>query len=792
MRLISICNKIVEYSFYVLFLFVPLIFTNITSELFELNKMWLTWGLTILVACAWFTKMVLTRTFKIQRTPFDIPLFIFLVSQLISTIFSLDTRVSFWGYYSRFNGGFLSLFSYIFLYFAFVSNLEKRHALRIIYISLIAGIAVVLWGLPSHFGHDLTCLIFRGTYNVSCWTDAFRPTIRAFSSLGQPAWLAAYLALLIPLSTALLLSVVPIKKIAFKTVLLISLIVFSAGFVVFAASSASVLFYILSISIALLVISLLFYKNRQDNDRFSALIATAWGIVSFLFYLMLIFANTRAGIIGFWVGNIFFWVVLFLQKYISRSVLLRYALLLNSIFILISFIFGTGIAQLDKYTLPELLKKPQSLNTQQKQTQANQPSVSAHITDSGKIRLYVWQGAIEAWKANPIFGTGVETFAFAYYKHRPAGHNLTSEWDYLYNKAHNEYLNYLTTTGIVGLASYILFIATFLFLVIKNIFIKSEKSTTLPLRDNLLSIALVAGFITILITNFFGFSVVIINLYFFFIPLLYIFLRETIPQKYFLISFGKDKKYAANHIDPYQWTLIALFGITGLYLLLLLLKFYQADVAYALGYNFNRVGEIQQAYLKLTEAVKMRPSEPVFKDEYAVNLATLGSALIQNNQATAGSQLVQQAISLSDDITTNHPNNVVYWKSRVRIFYLLSQLDPQYLKEALRSIEKAHDLAPTDAKISYNLGVIAGQNNQLQKAVSILTQTIKMKPNYRDAYFARGLFYYQLATDSTGKVINPNYYEKAVSDMRHILQYIDKNDQTVIKTLESWGEKRNF
>lgn len=790
MRLIGICNKIIEYSFYGLFLFVPLFFTNITSELFELNKMWLTWGLTILIACAWFTKMTLTRTFKIQRTPFDIPLLIFLVSQLISTIFSLDSRVSFWGYYSRFNGGFLSLFSYIFLYFAFVSNLEKRHALRVLYISVIAGMAVVLWGLPSHFGHDLTCLIFRGTYNVSCWTDAFRPTIRAFSSLGQPAWLAAYLALLIPLSTAFLLSLAPVKKLNRKTILLSSVIVLSAGLVVFTASSASVLFYILSVCIASIVISLLFYKSKQESESFSTLTATFWVVVSSLFYLMLIFANTRAGIIGFWVGNIFFWVVLFFQKYLSRSILLRYAVGLNSLFLLINFIFGTGIAQLDKYTFSELLKKnPPSLNTQQKQTQANQPSTDPLITDSGKIRLYVWQGAVDAWKANPIFGTGVETFAFAYYKYRPTGHNLTSEWDYLYNKAHNEYLNYLTTSGIVGLGSYILFIVTFLFIGIKNIFIKSNKFTTLSLRDNLLSIALVASFITILITNFFGFSVVIINLYLFFIPLLFIFIREVIPQKYFLISFSQDKKHAANHVGPYQWTLITLFGITGFYLLFLLLRFYQADVAYALGYNFNRVGEVQQAYLKLTEAVKMRPSEPVFKDEYAVNLATLGTALIQNNQATAGSQLVQQAIALSDDITTTHPNNVVYWKSRVRIFYLLSQLDPQYLKEALRSIEKAHDLAPTDAKISYNLGVIAGQNNELPKAINILTQTIKMKPNYRDAYFARGLFYYQLATDAKGKVINANYYAKAVSDMRHILKYIDRNDQTVIKTLESWGEK---
>ena len=72
-------------------------------------------------------------------------------------------------------------------------------------------------------------------------------------------------------------------------------------------------------------------------------------------------------------------------------------------------------------------------------------------TDPGKIRLLVWQGAFEAWKNNPIFGTGVETFAFAYYKYKSPAHNLTSEWNFLYNKAHNEFLNYLTTTGTLEL-----------------------------------------------------------------------------------------------------------------------------------------------------------------------------------------------------------------------------------------------------------------------------------------------------------------------------------------------------
>jgi O-antigen ligase len=69
-----------------------------------------------------------------------------------------------------------------------------------------------------------------------------------------------------------------------------------------------------------------------------------------------------------------------------------------------------------------------------------------------------------------LFGTGVETFAYAYYFVRPQAHNLTSEWDYLYNKAHNEYLNYFATTGFIGLGTYLLVISTVIIVFLYKIF----------------------------------------------------------------------------------------------------------------------------------------------------------------------------------------------------------------------------------------------------------------------------------------------------------------------------------
>lgn len=755
MKTISYLDNIIKYSFYSLFFFVPLIFMANTSELFEFNKMWLAFGLTIIISAAWFCKMIIKKRFILKKTPLDIPLILFLASQAISTIFSFDNHVSFWGYYSRFNGGLLSAISYILLYYAFVSNLQAKHVFRVLFVSLISGTATALWGFPSHFGYDPTCFIFRGSFDTNCWTEAFKPTVRVFSTLGQPAWFAAYLNVLLPLSVAYFL--INAKK-----------------------------------KINLLASCLLFLSS--------------------LFYISLIFTNTRAGFAAFFISDIVLWIIVFYKKIYERKRLLKYLLILHFAFVVCNFFYGTTIGALDKFTFPQLQKKLFAYAQAPTPATKNLPQIKNNgITDSGQIRLYVWRGAIDAWRAYPIFGTGVETFAFAYYRYRPAEHNLTSEWDYLYNKAHNEYLNYLTTTGIFGLGTYLLFIGFSIFLIgkmlLKNPTTPSAQKNNLttkqfphPVANNdhqkntLLLIGLFSAWLSILITNFFGFSVVIMNLYLFLIPAFLLTMNNSYPA---------DNPKIQSSINAAQWTLIIIIISSGLIIIYNLYLYWYADTAYALGNNYNKVNAYQKAYPLLENAVRIKPNEPVYKDELAINLATLAQLFYMQNDATTAAEFGKKAIYLSDQVTQNHPNNVVYWKNRLRIIYSLSTGDKQntekYLQEASRILTKAYQLAPTDPKISFNLGVVLGQMGNLSDGIKMLEKTIKLKPNYIDAYYALGAYYRQLAIGSTTAtaspsgqeiIVNPQMRQKAIDTYQYILDNLSPNDEQIKSALQTWKEKK--
>lgn len=755
MKLNNFFNRTIAASFYALFFLVPLVFTGDTSELFELNKMWLTWGLTIIIVLTWSTKMILQKRFYLQRTPLDIPIVLFLLSQIISTMFSLDPYVSFWGYYSRFNGGLLSTVTYIVLYYAFVSNLEKKHVLKLLQVTLFSGLVVALWGLPSHFGYDPTCFVFRGNFDVSCWTEAFQPKVRIFSTLGQPDWMAAYLAILIPLSLAF-----GIKK----------------------------------------------YHNIQismQNKTKNLLLAGYYFALTALFYLDLIFTRARSGFIAVWVALIFFFgAYLWINK---KKVLQKYIIVIFAGLLVITFFAGTPVTQLDKFTfagMQEMFAKKE----QPAPTKTTAPTVSAPApigelggTDSGKIRLFVWQGALEAWKHYPIFGTGVETFAFAYYKFRPAGHNMTSEWEYLYNKAHNEYLNYLATTGIFGLGTYLAIILLFFYVAWRKLpkykpDQYKHQQQMLAAREviywnKLIITALIAGFISILVSNFFGFSVVIINLYLFFIPA-FVFRRENLlkPAKMIELPKQNEESAAKKETSPWQFVSIAVLVIVSGVMLVTLVIYWNADKSYAYGSNLDHAGYYQQANSYLRAAMQARPQEATFSDELSSNDVVLATGYAQKD-ATVAAQLAQEAIQLSNQNVADHPNNVVFWKTRVRIFYTLAQLNQNYAPEALNAMTKASELAPTDAKIMYNLGLLYSQTGSLDKGISVMQKTIDLKPDYKEAYYALGLFYRQQAIDKNGKVVNQDAEKNAVAQMHLILEHFDQADKSALDALKNWGEE---
>src|SRR3989339_441820 len=176
-------QPIIVTTLYFLAIFVPLVFTTINHELFEFPKFILLLSGTLVITGAWIADYIQTKKpfpKSLFLNPISLSIIIFLGSQLLSTIFSINPYTSFWGYYTRFHGGLLTTICYSIIYFAAIKYLDTKSIQKLIKIMVGTSFIIGLYAIAERFGID-----------KSMWIQDVQN--RPFSTLGQPNWLAAYL-----------------------------------------------------------------------------------------------------------------------------------------------------------------------------------------------------------------------------------------------------------------------------------------------------------------------------------------------------------------------------------------------------------------------------------------------------------------------------------------------------------------------------------------------------------------------------------------------------------------------
>jgi len=643
--------KPIRFLFLALIFITPLIFTQSNSELFELPKMYFVYFLTVLITIFHLINVFNNKAPLHKKSFLDLPLLLFLISQIVSTYYSIDPHTSFFGYYSRLNGGLLSLICYCLLYWILTVYLDSDFKNKIINFSLLSAFIVSIYAIAQHFGID-----------KNMWVQDVQN--RVFSTLGQPNWLAAYLCILIPFSIYQFLN-----------------------------------------------------SSRLLYKLYFLLLTSS-------FYLSLLFTKSKSGLAAVAI-SVTLYIALYLIQNIKKSA--KAAIITSSFIIFIFLILSITINN----PIKDLIFIPKT-----NVTVSTTETSKLNITPSGNIRKIVWTGALDLWKKYPIFGTGVETFAYSYYWTRPAEHNLTSEWDYLYNKAHNEYINYLATTGAIGFLTYIFIIISVLFFIIRNWKLEI-KNLVLPI---------LASYITILITNLAGFSVVITSLFFFLLPALLNPNSEasctTCPVK---------GRWAAIWRTGWVLTLI----LICLVCLKNIIFFYLADIAYSQSEDYDSKNNYQMALSFAQSSYSLNPQEPLYTDK----LSTIYSKLALS---TEKQEYVDQAIIYSNQTIEISPANINFWKQRAQNYLYLSGVDTKYFSTAITALTTVAKLAPTDPKTPYSIGQFYETASLPNQAIPYYQQAIKLKPNYDYAYFALGKIYLtqketKLAKENLQKTVDYSY-----------------------------------
>ena len=635
-----------------IFVVVPFIFSPFSSELFELPKM-----LTVYAYAAILGPLAVYRYYQLDKTIVLNRLtkllfgsiILFYLSQLLATLFSIDRHLSWFGYYSRINGGMLSLSAYLVLAVSTYILLHKEHVITILKGVLLGGALLLLWGFPAKFGYDVTCLVATGSLSVSCWTSDFNPTVRLFSTIGQPNWYAAHL----------------------MVVALTILFVITTG-------------------------KNLLNKKYVQYERYALF------IMFLLTCIELVWTGSRAGMISFLIAIIIFSLGTWYKKMQLPWIYL--------IFVIIPFVV------LVYEPIKGMIIKPVPTPAAVQKPAPN--STTQGVTPSSQIRLIVWKGGVELLKRYPLLGTGPETFALSYFFTRPVEHNLTSEWDFVYNKAHNEFINVAANSGFIGITFYLFMISTLLGIAAYRFYHTKQGSTAL---FALLVFSTVAG---LSISNFFGFSTSTTQLFLYLFPvLLLIYMKEPSTK-----AFSKPGVLAI-------FCYIVFLVFAGNYLI----DYAAADLAYAKGKGYKNSEAIAQAYTYTAHAL-LRRREPVYLDQQAYLSAQLSLYYQSVDDLKNRNQYAQQAIRMNEKTLTSSPYSLTYWRSKGRIYYVLSlaylsdkpKQSKQYLRLSQDAFKKAEEIAPTDPK-NYLSHALVVSEDKPEDAKRLLRHALKLKPNYPEA-----------------------------------------------------------
>ena len=371
----------------------------------------------------------------------------------------------------------------------------------------------------------------------------------------------------------------------------------------------------------------------------------------------------------------------------------------------------------------------------------------------------------------------------------------------------SRHFNYLATTGFIGLGAYLLLIFAFIFFVFLSVipvktgiykikrWIPFFKGMTKPIamkstfakatadkqsnNETILTVCLFIGWVTILITNFFGFSTTTIQLFFFLIPAFVILGRSetTTPES----DSGQAR------MTVFQKFLIFLLISLTIFFLFSITIYYLADVNYSYGIKYTKVNDQQKAAEYFEKALNLR-AEPVYQDRFSSSLAYLSAVAALQNQANLAKQISFASDSYNRKTVLSYPRNVFYWKTRAKNMYYFYQVTGKEneLLQGVDALKNAQILSPTDPKIPYSLALyysilfdstnnIQDKQNWQKLSLEEIEKTVKFKPDYREGFLLQGQLLKKYGFVSEAKIV-----------FAEMLKRFGDKDTEVLKEIEDF------
>ncbi len=457
---------------------------------------------------------------------------------------------------------------------------------------------------------------------------------------------------------------------------------------------------------------LLFFRT-QSNWRWLYLLPAV--IMLFEFWS----CHTSGGIIGLAASILLFFLLLGL---LHRSRLLRRSALI--VFILAVIAVGVIFSQYRSAWFQNSFLK--NLTAQKSTFQT---------------RLISWRGALADFSSHPILGTGFGNYAIIFDKHFDPKFFDYATTETYFDRAHNNLIDILSTTGVLGLLTYLSIFAAALYYLFKGL---KQNGWTVGAdsagRRNLETVILLSLLAAYFIQNLAVFDSFVT----------YVALMMTLGFIYYLVQPGEDesasqaeqetKPILRNAMEEFI-VLAILLVLAGLVISRYNLRPWRMFAGTIGAYAEVSAGQVQSGLEHYRAALSI--DTPLDRDSRTtlINMLTSNPEILDNYSLSEARDILDYVISLAEKNVAYNPADSLMQLQLAQVLDTAARYSYRdltrfnyYSRQAIEAVDRSIESSPRRVPVYLSKAQIMLSRGEKAEALEVMDYAISLNPNYYEGY----------------------------------------------------------